>query len=211
FRYAGEPFFFSHAQNQQAPALFAKVMHYFVIFNIAIMVAIAVNIELIADIFLGRPEYKAALYVLPVLLLSKLFFGVYVNLSVWFKIKDKTIYGTYFTLIGAVITLAGHLFLVTIPSVGYFGSAISALVCYAVMCIMCYFKGRKVFAVPYNFKKLAIYLAIAMAIIYASNPIALDNSWLQYGLDLVITVAFLVFLYLLEGRNFKYKSVSTDR
>jgi len=211
FRYAGEPFFFSHAQNQQAPALFAKVMHYFVIFNIAIMVAIAVNIELIADIFLGRPEYKAALYVLPVLLLSKLFFGIYVNLSVWFKIKDKTIYGTYFTLIGAVITLAGHLFLVTIPSVGYFGSAISALVCYAVMCIMCYFKGRKVFAVPYNFKKLAIYLAIAMAIIYASNPIALDNSWLQYGLDLVITVAFLVFLYLLEGRNFKYKSVSTDR
>jgi O-antigen/teichoic acid export membrane protein len=211
FRYAGEPFFFSHAQNQQAPALFAKVMHYFVVFNIAIMVAIAVNIELIADIFLGRPSYKAALYVLPVLLISKLLFGVYVNLSVWFKIKDMTIYGTYFTLIGAVITLLGHMFLVTNPAIGYFGSAISALVCYAVMCIMCYYKGRKIFAVPYNFKKLAIYLGIALVVIYGSNPIALDNPWLQYGLDLLITAVFLVFLYLREGRNFRYKTVDKDR
>jgi O-antigen/teichoic acid export membrane protein len=211
FRYAGEPFFFSHAQNQQAPALFAKVMHYFVVFNIAIMVAIAVNIELIADIFLGRPGYKAALYVLPVLLISKLLFGVYVNLSVWFKIKDMTIYGTYFTLIGAVITLLGHMFLVTNPAIGYFGSAISALVCYAVMCIMCYYKGRKIFAVPYNFKKLAIYLGIALVVIYGSNAIALDNPWLQYGLDLLITAVFLVFLYLREGRNFRYKTVDKDR
>ncbi|MFT7381660.1 MAG: O-antigen/teichoic acid export membrane protein [Roseivirga sp.] len=211
FRYAGEPFFFSHAQNQQAPALFAKVMHYFVVFNIAIMVAIAVNIELIADIFLGRPGYKAALYVLPILLLGKLLFGVYVNLSVWFKIKDKTIYGTYFTLIGAVITLLGHMFLVTNPAIGYFGSAISALVCYTVMCIMCYYKGRKIFAVPYNFKKLAIYLGIALVVIYGSNPIALDNPWLQYGLDLLITAVFVVFLYLREGRNFRYKTVDKDR
>lgn len=211
FRYAGEPFFFSHAQNQQAPELFAKVMHYFVVFNIAIMVAIAVNIELIADIFLGRPSYKAALYVLPILLLSKLLFGVYVNLSVWFKIKDKTIYGTYFTLIGAVITLLGHMFLVTNPAIGYFGSAISALVCYAVMCVMCYFKGRKIFAVPYKFKKLAIYLGIALLVIYGSNPIALENSWFQYGTDLLITAAFLGFLYLLEGRNFRYKTVDKNR
>jgi O-antigen/teichoic acid export membrane protein len=211
FRYAGEPFFFSHAQNQQAPELFAKVMHYFVVFNIAIMVGIAVNIELIADVFIGRPSYKAALYVLPMLLISKLLFGVYVNLSVWFKIKDKTIYGTYFTLIGAVITLAGHLFLVTNPAIGYYGSAISAVVCYAVMCILCYYKGRKIFAVPYNFKKLAIYLVIALVVIYGSNPIALENAWLQYGLDLLITAAFLGFLYLLEGRNFRYKTVDKNR
>lgn len=207
FRYAGEPFFFSHAQNKDAPALFAKVMHYFIIFNIAIMVGIAVNIELIADIFLGRPGYKSALYVLPVLLISKLLFGVYVNLSVWFKIKDKTIYGTYFTLIGALITLVGHLFLVTIPSVGYFGSAISAVVCYAVMCIMCYFKGRKIFAVPYNFKKPALYLIIALVLMYGSNLISLENRWLQYGTDLLLTACFLAFLYFFEGRNLVYKTV----
>ncbi|MFT7054702.1 MAG: O-antigen/teichoic acid export membrane protein [Roseivirga sp.] len=208
FRYAGEPFFFSHAQNKQAPALFAKVMHYFVVFNIAIMVGIAVNIELIADVFIRRPAYKAALYVLPMLLISKLLFGVYVNLSVWFKIKDQTIYGTYFTLIGAAITLAGHYFLVTNPAIGYYGSAISAVACYAVMCILCYYKGRKVFKVPYDFKKPALYLTVALIFIYGSNLIVVNNNWLQYGIDLLVTFAFLGFLYLFEGRNFTYKTVN---
>ena len=204
FRYAGEPFFFSHAENKEAPALFAKVMHYFVIFNIAIMVGIAVNIELIADVFLGRPGYKAALFVLPVLLIGKLLFGVYVNLSVWFKIKDKTLYGTYFSAIGAVITLVGHLWLV--PIIGYYGSAISALACYAVMCIMCYYVGRKHFVVPYNFKKLFLYLSVAIAIIYGSNLIEFITAWKQYSIDIVITLSFFVAIYLLEGKRFRHKT-----
>ena len=208
FRYAGEPFFFSHAEDRQAPPLFARVMHYFIIFNICIMVGIAVNIELISDVFLGRPGYKGALNVLPILLLAKLMFGIYVNLSVWFKIKDKTIFGTYYATIGALITLAGHIWLVTIPSVGYTGSAISALACYSVMCLLCYIKGRQVFPVPYQFKKPLLYLILALAVIYFSNLIQLETSWLQYGLDLFITLAFLAIMYLFEGKNFKYKTVS---
>ncbi|MCE7991264.1 MAG: oligosaccharide flippase family protein [Roseivirga sp.] len=208
FRYAGEPFFFSHAENKQAPALFAKVLHYFIVFNITIMVGIAVNIELISDVFLGKPGYKEALYVLPVLLLAKLFFGIYVNLSVWFKIKDMTIYGTYFAGIGALITLIGHLWLVRIPSIGYFGSAISALACYLVMCLLCYFKGRKVFKVPYNFTKPAVYLILALAIIYTSNLISLDSVWLQYGIDIIITAGFFLIMYLFERKNFRYKTIS---
>lgn len=208
FRYAGEPFFFSHSENKQAPELFAKVLHYFIIFNIAIMLAIAVNIELISDVFLGRPGYKEALYVLPVLLLAKLFFGVYVNLSVWFKIKDMTIYGTYFAGIGAIITLIGHLWLVRIPSIGYFGSALSALVCYIVMCLLCYFKGRKVFYVPYKFKKPAVYLILAIIVMYGSTLIEMDSKWVQYGIDAAITAGFLLFMYLLERKSFRYKTVS---
>lgn len=208
FRYAGEPFFFSHAEDKQAPALFARVLHYFIVFNISIMVGIAVNIELISDVFLGRPGYKEALYVLPVLLLAKLFFGIYVNLSVWFKIKDMTIYGTYFAGIGAIITLIGHLWLVKIPSIGYFGSAISALACYFVMCLLCYFKGRKVFHVPYNFAKPAVYLVLALAVIYGSNLISLNSAWWQYAIDITITAGFLLIMYLFERKNFKYKTVS---
>lgn len=206
FRYAGEPFFFSHAENKEAPSLFARVMHYFVVFNITIMVGIAVNLELISDIFLGRPGYKEALNVLPVLLLAKLFYGIYVNLSVWFKIKDRTIYGTYFASIGAIITLAGHLWLVTIPSVGYYGSAVSALVCYVVMCVLCYRKGRQIFPVPYEFKKPLLYLIIAIAVIYGSNNLSFQSAWLQYGIDLGITAIFFLIMYLFEGKNFRYKT-----
>jgi O-antigen/teichoic acid export membrane protein len=104
--------------------------------------------------------------------------------------------------------LAGHYFLVTNPAIGYYGSAISAVACYAVMCILCYYKGRKVFKVPYDFKKPALYLTVALIFIYGSNLIVVNNNWLQYGIDLLVTFAFLGFLYLFEGRNFTYKTVN---
>jgi O-antigen/teichoic acid export membrane protein len=205
FRYAGEPFFFSHADNKEAPALFAKIMHYFVIFNLVVMVGVALNIDLIADIFLGRPEYKGALYVLPILLLAKLFYGIYVNLSVWFKIKDKTIFGTYFAAIGTVITLVGNLIL--IPMIGFIGTAFTSLICYLVMCLLCYKKGRQYFKVPYNFKPLIGYLIMALAFIYIGGLIRPENQWINYSVSLGISAAYVLIMYLLEGKKLKYKSV----
>ncbi|GHE59006.1 oligosaccharide flippase family protein [Roseivirga thermotolerans] len=206
FRYAAEPFFFNHAENREAPALFAKIMHYFIVFNIFMMVAVALNIDLISDLFLRKPEYKQALYVLPVLLLAKLLYGIYVNLSVWFKLKDKTIFGTYFALIGAVVTLAGNVLL--IPLLGYYGSAFASLLCYAVMSFLCYQKGKSEFAIPYRFKPLAGYLLLAMGVIYGVEFIQLTNGWLSYGLDLFVTLIFAVFMYLREGKSLNYKTVS---
>lgn len=207
FRYAAEPFFFSHAENKEAPALFARIMHYFVIFNVVILVAVALNIGLISDIFLRKEAYKEALYVLPILLVAKLFYGIYVNLSVWFKLTDKTIYGTYYALVGAVITLVGNLFL--IKHIGYYGSAITALACYATMSILCYLKGKKDFPIPYNFKPLISYIIVAILLIYGIDLVTIENRWLSYAFNLFITLAFAVTMYLFEGRNFQYKAVKT--
>ena len=204
FRYAAEPFFFSHADNREAPELFSKVMHYFVSFNIVLLVGVALNVELISDIFLRRPEYKEALYVLPILLLAKLLYGVYVNLSVWFKIKDKTIFGTYFALIGAIITVAGNLLL--IPILGYYGSAIASLVCYATMSILCWQQGRRYFKVPYKFAPLLVYLIIALAIIYLSGLVTIESRWLRYGYNLVLSLLFVLFMFKKEGRKINYKT-----
>jgi len=204
FRYAAEPFFFSHAENKEAPALFARIMHYFVVFNIVVLVAVALNTELIGDIFLRDDTYKEALFVLPILLIAKLFYGVYVNLSVWFKLTDKTIYGTYYALIGAIITLLGNLLL--IKEIGYYGSAVTALVCYGVMSLLCYLKGRKTFAIPYNFKPLFGYLIIAILIIYGVDLIKMDTKWLSYGVKLLITAAFTGTMFFFEGRKINYKS-----
>ena len=207
FRYAGEPFFFSHAENKEAPALFARIMHYFVIFSLVIMVAVALNIELIADVFLQRPGYKEALFVLPILLLAKLLYGVYINLSVWFKIKDKTIFGTYFALIGVAITITGNFLL--IPLIGWTGSALTSLACYSIMSILCYRKGIKYFKVPYNFKPLVLYLGLALLFIYGESQIKLDNNWLNYGLSIMVTLVFVFIMYRLEGRKIKYKPSSS--
>lgn len=204
FRYAAEPFFFSHAENKEAPALFARIMHYFVVFNIVVLVAVALNTELIGDVFLRNDTYKEALFVLPILLIAKLLYGVYVNLSVWFKLTDKTIYGTYYALIGAIITLLGNLLL--IKEIGYYGSAVTALVCYGVMSLLCYLKGKKTFPIPYNFKPLFGYLIIAILIIYGVDLIKLDTKWLSYGVKLLITAVFTGTMFFLEGRKIKYKS-----
>ncbi|MFY0592886.1 lipopolysaccharide biosynthesis protein [Roseivirga sp.] len=208
FRYAAEPFFFSHADNKQAPALFGRIMHYFVSFNIVVLVAVALNIELISDVFLRDEDYKQALFVLPILLVAKLFYGIYVNLSVWFKLTDKTIYGTYYALAGALITLVGNVLL--IKEIGYYGSAVTALACYGTMSLMCYLKGRKEFPIPYNFKPLFAYLAVALVVIYSADFIEVSNVWLGYGIDIAITLAFTLAMYWLEGRNIQYKPVKSN-
>lgn len=204
FRYAAEPFFFSHAENKEAPALFARIMHYFVVFNIVVLVGVALNTELIGDIFLRNDTYKEALFVLPILLIAKLFYGIYVNLSVWFKLTDKTIYGTYYALVGAVITLIGNILL--IKEIGYYGSAVTALVCYGVMSLLCYQKGKKTFPIPYNFKPLFGYLVVAILIIYGADLMQLETKWLSYTVKLFITVVFAAIMFLLEGRKIKYKT-----
>lgn len=208
FRYAAEPFFFNHAENKEAPALFARIMHYFVVFNIFILLAVALNASLLGDLFLRQPAYREALYVLPVLLVAKLFYGIYVNLSVWFKIIDKTIYGTYFALIGALITLIGNLLL--IPLIGFYGSAITSLLCYFTMSIICYYQGRKMFKVPYQFKILLVYLIIALITIYTVDFVEIDNQWLSYGFDLFVTAIFAVFMYLKEGKSLRYKTIENQ-
>src|SRR5690606_5351578 len=93
FRYAAEPFFFSHAANKNSPQLFARVNHYFIITCCAVLLAISINLDIL-KYFIGE-QYRIGLPVVPVLLLAYLFLGVYYNVSVWFKLTDKTQYGTF--------------------------------------------------------------------------------------------------------------------
>lgn len=207
FRYAAEPFFFNHADNKNAPELFARVMHYFVVFNVVVLVAVALNGKLIGDVFLRSPAYKEALYILPVLLVAKLFYGVYVNLSVWFKIKDQTIFGTYFAMIGAIITILGNLLL--IPSIGFYGSAFTSILCYLSMSILCYWKGKKIFPVPYNFLPLLGYLLLGLLFIYGGMQVQITNVYLGYALQFLLTLIFMGFMFWKEGRNLGYKVRNT--
>lgn len=207
FRYAAEPFFFNHADNKNAPELFARVMHYFVVFNVVVLVAVALNGKLIGDIFLRSPAYKEALYVLPVLLVAKLFYGVYVNLSVWFKIKDRTIFGTYFALIGAIVTIVGNL--VLIPEIGFYGSAFTAILCYLIMSMLCYWKGRKIFPIPYKFLPLLGYLLLGLLFIYCGMQVQMNNVYLDYAVQFLLTLTFTAFMFWKEGRGIRYNVRNT--
>ena len=196
FRYAGEPFFFSSAEDKTAPRLFAQVMHYFTVFSILILVGVSVNVNLLGRVFLRNPAYWDALYVVPFLLLAKLLYGVYINLSIWFKLTDKTYFGTITSVVGASVTLAGNFLL--IPIIGYLGSAVASIACFAVMCLICYYYGQKYYPIPYNFTPTFWYLGVALLIVYASFTIELENNLLKDVINISTAVIFAAVVFLLE-------------
>ena len=204
FRYAGEPFFFSQAESENSPQLFSRIMHYFVLFCIIIFVVISTNVDLIGLIFLRNPEYRVALYLVPLLLFGKLLWGIYVNLSIWFKLTDKTIYGTYFNLVGAGVTILCNLAL--LPIIGLDGSAIAMIISYLVMCLMCFYIGRKHFPIPYNFMPILGYLTSAVLIVYISFEIQFNNLRIDSLFNFGIAFAYTLAVFLIEKKNLKTKS-----
>lgn len=205
FRYAGEPFFFSQSDKKDAPELFARVMHYFIIAGLILFVLVSINIDLIAFIFLRSPEYRVALYLVPIILLGKLMYGIYLNLSIWFKLTDKTIYGTYFSVIGMLITVISHLLL--IPTLGMLGAALTTFICYFILCIICYVYGQRNFFIPYNFKILTPYFIISITLILISNLLHYQNFVIDCLLRIGVSLILLLLIWTIEKRKILTKTI----
>ena len=196
FRYAGEPFFFSRAEDKESPELFAKVLYYFVWLSIIIWVGVSLNTDLIGDIFLKGESYKEALFLVPILLFAKLLFGIYINLSIWFKLTDKTYYGILISVLGSVVIIGGNILL--IPLLGYLGCAIASVLAYLAMVIYCYFTGQKYFYIPYPVLKIIRNIVVAGLLITAYYYLKPANDILNYVLGLIITFIFTAFVYFFE-------------
>ncbi|WKN41466.1 oligosaccharide flippase family protein [Tunicatimonas pelagia] len=199
FRYAGEPFFFSGAEDKNAPSLFAQVMHYFTVFSILILVAVSINVELIGTIFLRSEGFRDALYVVPFLLFGKMLYGIYINLSVWFKITDRPIFGTIIASVGAVVTLVVNIGL--IPVLGYLGCAVASISCYFIMCSVCYYYGRKYYPIPYFFGPSLTYLIAGIGLIYLSFAVDLTSVLGENGLNIGLTLLFTLIVFLREKKS----------
>ncbi|WP_151089410.1 oligosaccharide flippase family protein [Hymenobacter baengnokdamensis] len=200
FRYAAEPFFFAQSTEKNSPATFALVLKWFTLCCTFIFVGISLNLSWIGPLFLRRPEYLAGLGVVPVLLLANLFLGVYYNLSVWFKLTDKTYFGTYIGAAGAVLTIVLNFIL--IPVFGYTGSAWATLACYFMMAGICWWLGERHFPVPYPVGRLLLWLLGAVALVVAGQPLvrALPGSG-GYALGLGLPLLFATLVYALEARR----------
>lgn len=162
FRYAAEPFFFAQAEKKDSPKTFATVMQGFVAFNAIVFMAVSLNLDPISQIFLSKASYREALFIVPFLLLAYFFQGIHYNLSIWYKLTDKTIYGAIITGIGAFITIILNYFL--IPSMGYFGSAIATLVTFLSMMTLNYILGQIHHPIPYPIAKIAEYILLSCSL-----------------------------------------------
>lgn len=208
FKYAAEPFFFQQAENKNNPQLFARVMHWFIIFCTFLMVVVSVNLRLIGALFFQDEGYDVALTMVPILLMGYLLLGVYYNLSIWFKITDKTQYSFYITLVGAIVTVATILTLV--PVWGYIGGALSTLGSYLIMTLLCYLIGQKFYPIPYQTKKDIGYLLSAFLLSYIGFLLDTGSTLVNFVLHSCIILFYGLIIYLMEKKelNLLIKSFS---
>ena len=198
FRYAADPFFFSQAEDKNAPALFAKVMKWFVIACTLIFLLVSSNLNLFGQI-LRSPVYREGLLIVPILLLANLFLGVYYNLSIWYKLTDKTHYGTFISIGGALLTIVANV--VLIPRFGYMGSAWATLICYFSMAVVSYVLGQNYYPIPYSLKSALFYIGIAIVFVIVCIKITINDSVLVYGIHFLLLLAFLALIILLERKQ----------
>jgi len=169
-------------------------MKYFVIFGMVIFLGMTLFIDIVKLIIDSR--YHEGLKVVPLVLLANLFFGIFFNLSIWYKIKDMTRYGAYIALIGAAITLVLNIIL--IPVMGYMGSAIAVLICFFVMMIITYIWGQKYYFVPYDLKRISTYFVLGFILYFISLSISELNSIIRFAINLVLFFTFFYAVFKFE-------------
>lgn len=162
FRMAAEPFFFKQSGSQNAPQTYARVMKFFVIACCFMFLFIGLFLDVFKWIFthFANPRWAEGLQVVPLLALGNIFLGIYYNLSIWYKLTHKNIYGAYITIAGAAVTIILNVTL--IPHLHYAGAALATFCCYLLMMVMSYKWGQKYFPVPYPVKKLSLYILTAV-------------------------------------------------
>jgi len=166
FRFAAEPFFFAQEKEKNAKAVYASVMKYFTIVTAFIFLSVTIYYDLVKQ-FVGSDFHDdRGAIIVPILLLANLFLGLYYNLSVWYKLTEKTLFGAYMSLFGAGITIVLNLLL--IPKLGFVGSAWATLFCYFLMVLCSYFLGRKHYPIAYPLGRIALYFALMLGLYFSS-------------------------------------------
>jgi O-antigen/teichoic acid export membrane protein len=197
FRYAGEPFFFAQAKQQDAKQLYALVLNWFVIFCVFIFLLVTLYLDLF-QYFVGA-DYREGLRVVPVLLLANLLLGVYVNLSIWYKLTDRTLLGAWVALIGAGITIA--MLWLLVPIYGYQGAAWAHLACYSAMVAMSYLLGRRFYPVPYDLARVFGYIALGLGLYGAGHWLTAVRGWNAFVAGTLLMLAYLALVAVLDGRR----------
>ncbi|GAB1857950.1 polysaccharide biosynthesis C-terminal domain-containing protein [Flavobacteriaceae bacterium MHTCC 0001] len=192
FRLGIEPYFFSHAKSENPQKNYARILECFVVFGSGILLAVVVFSDILKVIIIRDEDFWEAMWIVPIILIASFCLGIYHNLSVWYKITDRTKFGAYISIIGAIITLILNIWL--IPIISYKGSAIATLAAYATMVLLSYFYGRKYYPIPYNLKKIGMYLAISILF----STIYFYEFRANYIVGISMLIVFLGMVYLLE-------------
>ncbi|MGB5444648.1 MAG: polysaccharide biosynthesis C-terminal domain-containing protein [Psychromonas sp.] len=200
FRYAYEPFIFAQHKDKNSLAAYADAMKYFVIISLLIFLGMVLYLDIFKYII--QRDYWPGLNVVPIVLFSFIFQGIFFNLSLWYKLTDKTMYGAWFSLLGTIIIVAINV--IFVPAYSYMGSAWAAFICYFVVMVVSYYFGQKYMPIKYDLKSIGLYTVVTLGLYGVSIFIKTDHTIL----DLVLKSALmLVFLVLMVKRDLPLKAI----
>ena len=206
YRFAAEPFFFNQFHKPNAKKIYANMMQFFVLYSLYIFLAVVLYVDLI-KLIIPNQLYHEGVIIIPIVLFANVCLGMYYNLSVWYKVTNRTEYAAIISGIGAIITIVLNMLL--IPLYGYIGAAWTTLVCYLSMTFLSYYFGQKQFPINYNHKMIGIYFLIALSFYFLSgltdaeivNNIQIDNT--------VFFTIYSIFIYSETKKIFKSKDLSS--
>lgn len=190
FRYAFEPFIFAQNRTRGADKMesYRDATKYFVIFCMAIFLGVMFYMPILQYII--APGYRQGLQVVPIVMIADVCFGVAFNLSLWYKLTDRTIWGTRLSLMGLVVTIVLNLLLV--PNIGYMGCAWASLACYGLMMIASYALGQYYYPIDYPIKRIAAYFTAAMLLWLLGEMATFDSDWLTVAVRTPLLLMYLL-------------------
>ncbi len=204
FRFGAEPFFFKQKDKKEAYQSYADVAKYFFIIGIVGFLFITLYLDFFKQIFLRQETYWVGISVVPILLIANLFSGMYYNFSVCYKISDRTMFGAYISVTGAIVTILLNLW--WIPIFGYHGSAWATVICYGLMMILSYLFGRKYLPMPYQIGKMLGFLILGIGTYLLSvwiNNILQTNQFTYFGINTILFFLFIGIIWMIEGDELK--------
>jgi O-antigen/teichoic acid export membrane protein len=207
FRFAYEPFVFAKHKDRQSVEAYADAMKYYIIFSYLILLGVIFYLDIFRYII--SSAYWEGLKIVPVVLWTYVFQGIYFNLSFWYKLTDETKWGAYFSLIGLGITLV--LQIVGVPQIGYWASCGSSLVCYFVVMLLSYFIGQKKAPIPYDLKNIGGYTVLTLgllAVYYALRLYYIHNMWVLMGIG---TALIGIYLFVLTRKDFPLTAIANRK
>ncbi|WP_111308776.1 lipopolysaccharide biosynthesis protein [Confluentibacter sediminis] len=196
FRLGAEPFFFSHSKEINAKETYALIMKYFVIVGSFMLVFIISYLDIFKIALVKDESYWQAITIVPIVLIANLCLGIYFNLGIWYKLTDKTIYGMYLSIVGAVITIIFNV--IMIEKIGFIAAAWATLAAYGVMMILSYVIGQKYYCVPYDLKSILGYLVLSIVLSIISL-----NTNTNYYINTFIVLLFLGLSVFFERNELK--------
>lgn len=197
YRLGVEPFFFKKAMDEDAKKSYADVMLYFVMFCGFALVALLGNLDWIKKIIIPNPDYWVAMKIVPIVVIANFFFGVYYNLSTWYKVTDKTYVGTIVSWVGAGATILFNI--IFIPKIGFIASAWATLIAYGLMMLISYFWGQSCYRIPYKTRKIVFYMVLSIGFGMLGYHFS-ENSFIIGNL---FVIAYVAIVYSIEKKSLK--------